>query len=78
MGPRMDLAADAQHVNEDAMIRIFLEDCKWGTDVLDSKDGLQLNVLDEKSDIMLHVAFNDEALDSMIEMIEKYRRGENA
>ena len=55
------------------MIRISIESCKWGSDEID--DGLQFNFLDEKSEIMFHVPFNEEALDSMIDMIQKHKEG---
>ena len=44
------------------MIRLTFTNCKWGTDALDEADGVQINLLDEESQIMVHVPFSGEAL----------------
>jgi hypothetical protein len=57
------------------MLRIFIENCKWGADNTD--EGMQLNFLDEESGFMVHVPFNMEAIDAMEKMIEDARENQN-
>ena len=57
------------------MLRIFIENCKWGADNTD--EGLQLNFLDEESGFMIHIPFNFEALDAMEQMIKEARENQN-
>lgn len=45
------------------MIRIIFTNCKWGTDPIEETDpGVQINLLDEESQIMCHVPFTGDAL----------------
>ena len=44
------------------MIRLSVEECRWGTDKLENGDGLQLNFLDERSGMMIHIPMNIESL----------------
>jgi hypothetical protein len=57
------------------MLRIFIENCKWGADNTD--EGMQMNFLDEDSGFMVHIPFNFEALDAMEEMIKEARENQN-
>lgn len=57
------------------MLRVFIENCKWGADNTD--EGLQLNFLDEESGFMVHIPFNFDALDAMEEMIKEARENQN-
>lgn len=50
------------------MLRIFIEQCKWGSDK--TEDGVQFNFLDEESGFMIHIPFNQEALDEMEKIIK--------
>jgi hypothetical protein len=42
------------------MIRLSFSGCKWGNDAIDN--GIQINLLDEKSGIIAHIPFQGEAL----------------
>ena len=55
------------------MIRLYFTNCKWGTDPIDEGDGgVQINLLDEESQIMAHVPFTgDPLVDLTRELIEK-------
>lgn len=57
------------------MLRIFIENCKWGVDNTD--DGMQMNFLDEESGFMVHIPFNLEALDSMEKLIKEAKENQN-
>ena len=52
------------------MINLRFNSYKWGTDHLD--DGLQVNVLDEDSQIMVHIPIvGDSASEFAVEVIHK-------
>jgi hypothetical protein len=55
------------------MIRVYVENCKWGADENEDGDGLQFNFLDEESNTMFHIPFGEESLDSLIEIVEKHK-----
>lgn len=48
------------------MLRLTIEECAWGTDPLQDGMGLQINLLDEKSGVMVHVPFNPESLTQLV------------
>ena len=54
------------------MLRIYIENCKWGADK--TEDGVQFNFLDEKSETMFHIPFNEEAIDAMLEIIQNHKK----
>ena len=56
------------------MIRITYTGVRWGIDPID--DGIQINLLDEKSEIMSHIPFTGESLVGLISQMAEHMSDE--